>query len=315
VEPTLMVIGLNFALSYSTAPAAMRDRFRIGESRYCEVLQQLKNAEGIDEVVVVSTGCRTEFLLWAAEPTLAANSVVHFLAAELSLRLSDWEHFYRLLDEAAIAHIFRVVAGLDALPLRETETENETRIVSQVQAAREAACAAGAAGRFLNALLDQALSVSEHVHAEAASAAEKIVAAEAQAFCGKLRAESAVPTVLSTTVVALRHRLEELCRQELESFIEERGPFTREQDESLHAITSQIVQKITGSLARELKELPEQEEREKMTAAVTRLFHLNSVQLDSPNSALAGTKLKRETSRENLGRGNHDRREEQVAIH
>jgi glutamyl-tRNA reductase len=121
----------------------------------------------------------------------------------------------------------------------------------------------------------------------AAAEAEKIVAAEVQAFRGKLQAESVVPTI-----VALRHRLDEICRQELESFIEERGPFTREQDQSLHAITKQVIQKIASSLARELKELPEKEEQEQMTAAVTRLFHLGS-----PERAPAGAKLEKENER------------------
>jgi glutamyl-tRNA reductase len=113
--------------------------------------------------------------------------------------------------------------------------------------------------------------------------AERIVTTEAQAFRSRLQAESVVPTI-----VALRQRLEQICRQELESFIEERGPFTREQDQSLHAITSQVIRKIASSLARELKELPEKEDQEQMTAAVTRLFHLGS-----PDEALAGTRLEK----------------------
>jgi len=117
----------------------------------------------------------------------------------------------------------------------------------------------------------------------AAEKAEKMVAAEAHSFRKKLQAQGAVPTI-----VALRHSLEELCRQELDSFFEERGPFTREQDQSLHAITAQVIQKIASSLARELKEVPEKEEQERMSAAVMRLFHL-----ESPNTALAGTILER----------------------
>jgi glutamyl-tRNA reductase len=116
------------------------------------------------------------------------------------------------------------------------------------------------------------------------SEAEEIVTAEAQSFRGKLQAETVVPTI-----VALRHRLEQICRQELESFIEERGPFSREQDQSLHAITTQVIQKIASSLARELKDLREKEEQEQMTAAVTRLFHL-----EPPKQALAGTRLENE---------------------
>ena len=442
-----MVIGLN----HRTAPLAMRERFWISENRRYEVLRQLKSAEGVEEVVVLSTCCRTEFLLWASEPTLAANSLLQFLGSDHGLKLSEWEHFYRLLDEAALAQIFRVTSGLDSLVL------GEPQIVTQVKSAWEQARTVGAAGRYLNAVLEKALGVSKQVRSEtpigrlavsiptaalglarqifgtldgrrvlllgtgkmsemsarqmvdsgaasvvvidqsparaeevaealkgrsatladrwkcmlradiiisatgcphvvltreeaeriaternrvalvildigmprdvdpdvrrvdgillydldgleraakgnaaertaAAAQAEKIVAAEAQAFRGKLQAESVMPTI-----VALRHRLDEICRQELESFITERGPFTREQDQALHAITAQVTQTIASSLARELKEIPEKGEQEQMTAAVTRLFHLDSKQMDarqlnSPQGALAGTRSERENN-------------------
>ena len=430
-----MVIGLN----HRTAPLAMRERFWIGENRRYEVLRQLKSAEGIEEVIVLSTCCRTEFLVWASEPTLASNSILQFLGSEHGLKLTEWEHFYRLLDECALTQVFRVTSGLDSLVL------GEPQIVSQVKAAWEQAQTVGAAGHFLNVILEKALSVSSQVRHEtaiekqavsiptaalelashifgtldgrrvlllgtgkmselsaremaengavsvvvidqsparalelaeklggtaatladrwkcmlradivisatgcphvvltreeaeriavernrvalvildigmprdvepsarrvdgillydldglerevkhnaaerdaAAAEAEKIVAVEAQAFRSRLQAETGVPTS-----VALRQRLEQICRQELESFIEERGPFTREQDQSLHAITAQVIQKIASSLARELKELPEKEEQEQMTAAVTRLFHL-----EPPKRALAGTRSEKE---------------------
>lgn len=433
-----MVIGLN----HRTAPLAMRERFWISEKRRYEVLRQLKSAEGIEEVVILSTCCRTEFLLWASEPTLAANSLLQFLSAEHGLKLREWEHFYRLLDEAALTQVFRVASGLDSLAL------GEPQITTHITAAWEQAQTLGAAGRFLNAVLEKAITVSTQVRDEtaieklavsipsaalelvqgifgslegrrvlllgagktselaaqrmvecgagpvvvidqsparaqeaaqtlvgsaatladrwksmlradivisssgcphailtheeaerialernrvamvildlgmprdvdpevrrvdgillydldglervlkshaaertvAAAKAEKIVAAEAQAFRGKLQAESTVPTV-----VALRHRLDDICRQELESFIKERGPFTREQDQSLHALAAQVIQKIASSLAHELKEPPEKEEQERMAAVVARLFHL-----DAPKSAPAGTILEKHAQR------------------
>ena len=433
-----MVIGLN----HRTAPLAMRERFWISENRRYEVLRQLKSAEGIEEIVVLSTCCRTEFLVWAGEPTLAASSILQFLSSEHGLKLSEWEHFYRLLDEGALTQIFRVTSGLDSLVL------GEPQIVLQVRAAWEQARTVGAAGHFLDTVLEKALDVSHQVrhetaieklavsiptaaldlardifgslqgrrvlllgtskmselsarqmaengagsvvvidqsptrarelaeklggtpatladrwkcmlradivisatgcphvvltreeaeriaiernrvalvildigmprdvepdvrrvdgillydlegleravrsdaeqHASAIAEAGKIIAAEAQAFRGKLQSESVVPTI-----VALRRRLNQICRQELDSFIEERGPFTREQDQSLHAITAQVIQKIASSLARELKELPEKEEQEKMTAAVTRLFHL-----EPPKQALAGTRSEKVNER------------------
>jgi glutamyl-tRNA reductase len=126
----------------------------------------------------------------------------------------------------------------------------------------------------------------------AAEEAEKIVAAEAQAFRGKLQAESVVPTA-----VALRRRLEEICRQELEFFVEERGPFSREQVQSLHAVTAHVIRKIAGSLVRELRELPEKQEQEQMTAAITRLFRL-----ESPEGALAGARSERREDERRQGR-------------
>jgi glutamyl-tRNA reductase len=435
VEPTLMVIGLN----HRTAPLAMRERFWISERRRYEVLQQLKSAEGIEEIAVLCTRCRTEFLVWASEPTLAAASLLQFLSSDCGLKLTEWEHFYRLLDEAALSHIFRVTSGLDSMFL------GEPQVVAQVDGAWQQARAVGAAGAFLNCTLDKSLEVSRRVRTEtgigklalsvptaalklarqifgtlenrrvlllgtdemceqsvrhmighgagsvvvidqsparaqelaeklggtsstladrwqcmvqadivitatgcphflvtreeaeriaaernrvalvildigmprdvdpnvrrvdgimlydleglertvqqkseerlaASSDAERIVATEAQEFRAQLKSQTVVPTI-----VALRQRLEEICRQELESFTEERGPFTREQDQSLHAITTQVIQKIASSLARELKEVPEKEEQERMTAAVTRLFHLAS-----PKQALAGTRSERE---------------------
>ncbi len=434
-----MVIGLN----HRTASLAMRERFWISEHRRYEILKQLKSAEGIEEVVVLCTCGRTEFMVWASEPTLAANSLLQFLSSEHGLRLTEWQHFYRLLDESALMQLFRVTSGLDSLVL------GEPQIVGQVKAAWQQASTVGAAGPYLNATIDHALAVSARVRSEtlvgklavsiptaalelarkifgslngrkilllgtaktselsarqmiecgagsvvvidqstarahevaerlggtaaslndrwkcmvgadivvsstgcphviltheeaeriaternhvalvildlgmprdvdpavrradgillydleglerairssapdretATVEAERIVYEEAHAFRNKLKAESAVPTV-----VALRQRLEEICRQELESFIEERGPFSREQDLSLHAITVQIINKIASSLARELKELPEKAEQEQMTAAVTRLFHLQT-----PQQALAGTRSEKKDERE-----------------
>ena len=55
VEPTLMVVGLN----HRSAPLAMRERFVIAENQRYEALRELKSAEGIEEILVLSTRCRT----------------------------------------------------------------------------------------------------------------------------------------------------------------------------------------------------------------------------------------------------------------
>ncbi len=455
MEPSLMVVGLN----YRTAPVAVRERFWISENRRCEALVHLSRAEGIEEVIVMATCNRTEFWLWATDVTLAANSVMRFLGAEYGLKLCEWKHFYRLLDEAALLHIFRVASSLDSMVV------GEPQVVAQVKDAWQRAQKLGTTGRFLDAVLQKALTVSNRVRSEtaignapvsipsaavelarqifgtlenkkilligagemselsarsllnqgllnqgllnqsslnqsllnqggsvsvivvnrtfdnaadlaakvggiavpfeerwqrmveadiiisstscphtilsrdeaelivskgsgrkqrplviadlamprnidpavrnvkgvflydlddlenvpdqnaaereaAAAEAQKIVHAEARGFCRKLMAERVVPTV-----VALRSRLDEICRQELDSFRDESGPFSKDQDEMLNAVMSRMTQRIAGSLARELKEHPGKVEQEQMTTALQRLFHLPTA-----DGAIAGTR-------------------------
>ncbi len=133
--------------------------------------------------------------------------------------------------------------------------------------------------------LDDLENVSDHnaTEREAAIAkGQKILQAEAVGFRYQLRAE---PTGTAPTIMALHSRLDELCRQELDSFRKESGPFSRDQDEMLNSVMSRVTQKIAGSLARELKELPEKVQQEQMAAAIQRLFHLRPAE-----KAIAGTK-------------------------
>jgi glutamyl-tRNA reductase len=464
-----MVVGLN----YRTAPVGVRERFWIDEARRYEALFQLSRAEGIDEVIVLSTCNRTEFLLWASDVTLAANSVMRLLGAEYGLMLCEWKHFYRLLDEAALLHIFRVASRLDSMVV------GAPQIVLQVKEAWQQAQKVRASGRFLDAVLQKALTVSERVRSEttvgkvpvsipstavefarqifgtlenknilligagemselsardlvdrggssvrisvvnrtfenavelaaklggiavpfedrwqhmaeadiiitstscphtilsreevetrirktknknkdknkdnvrglrsqedqiqedqlpepqplvildlamprnvdpavrnakgvflcdlddlenvtnqsssesssesadereaAAAQAHKILQAEARGFRRRLITECVVPTI-----VVLHRGLDEICRQELNTFRQENGPFSKDQDELLNAVMSRMTQRIAVSLARELKELPEKAEQEQITAALQHLFHLQPAEQE-----LAGTK-------------------------
>lgn len=158
MEPSLMLIGLN----HRTAPVAVRERFWIPQNRRCETLVQLSRAEGIEEVVILATCNRTEFLVWANDVTLAANSVMHLLSSEYRLKLCEWELFYRLLDEAALLHIFRVASSLDSMVV------GESQIIAQVKEAWKQAQKIGASGRCLDAVMQKALSVSKRVRKETA---------------------------------------------------------------------------------------------------------------------------------------------------
>jgi glutamyl-tRNA reductase len=361
----------------------------------------LSQAEGIEEAVVFSTCNRTEFVLWG-DATLAVNSVLRFLTAEYDLKLCEWNNFYRLIDEQALTHAFRVSCGLDSMWI------GEAHIARQVNAAWQQARNTGSSGQCLDKVLRKALNVRRRIRKEtdlniqfvspatavanlarqtfgslanlnivllgagrmgettardlssrgaqsiavinrgegrarnltqipgvrvceltdrwkamvesdmvisATSApgfvftlddmkmlaaarrgrklllidlalprdidpvvrefegvllydqedleraveprhttrhsehqAEDIVLAEVQAFRKEFLGEHG-----ATDTTDLRHRLDEICRQELESFRIEQGPFPKDQDLLITAVSSRIAHKIAGSLAREIK--------------------------------------------------------------
>ncbi len=420
MEPTLAVIGLNFR----TSSVAVRERFWIAEARRVEALRQLVRSEGIEEVIVLATCNRTEFIVWANDVPAAADSVLRFLTHEHELKLCDWSHFYRLMDDAALTHIFQVAAGLDSMVLGEPE------IAMHLKEALEQAQKAGTTGRFLDGIVQKALAVSARVRTEttiadstvtvpyaavelsievlgslagsevlligagrmseqaarclrnagatrlnlinrtpekaeelaiklnaqvvacndrlaslqsadivvcstsspnglvsledarniagarhgkqmvmidiavprnidprvgevdgihlfdlddlervvkkdihqrraAANDANKIVACEVLGFRRKLMAERVIPTV-----VALRHRLDDLCQQEVDFLRKEYGPFTEDQDQVLTTLAAHITQRIAGSLARELRDLPDRTGQDSLTVALHHLFQL-----------------------------------------
>lgn len=155
MEPTLVVVGLN----HRTAAVEVRERFWMGGCRQAEVLSMLAQAESIEEAIVFSTSNRTEFIVWG-DPTLAVNSILRLLSSEYDLKLQEWNSFYRLLDEQALTHAFRVSCGLDSMYI------GEGHIARQFALAWQQARNAGCTGRHLDAVLRKALAVRRRVRKE-----------------------------------------------------------------------------------------------------------------------------------------------------
>src|SRR6185437_14834667 len=91
VEPALMVIGVD----PKSAPVEVRERFCIAPDRHPEALADLRRGEGIAEVMLLSHGGRTDFILWCCDPSAASGAVLTFLTRAYGLQLTDWKHFYR----------------------------------------------------------------------------------------------------------------------------------------------------------------------------------------------------------------------------
>jgi glutamyl-tRNA reductase len=117
--------------------------------------------------------------------------------------------------------------------------------------------------------LEQVVKRTSTIHETAAEQADAIVTSEAKFFMRRLLTEVSVPTV-----IALRERLDEVCRQEVETYRADAGPFSDEQEQVLNALSKRISARIAGSLARELKDRPESTDQDELTAAIQKLFHL-----------------------------------------
>jgi glutamyl-tRNA reductase len=169
VEPNLVVIGI----SLRSAKLVVRERFLLNSDQKSEALTALVRSDAIDEVIVLSTCNRTEFLVWTLDASEAANSVLRFLTRSSNLKLVEWSNFYRLVGDAAVAHVLRVAAGADSAVFGEAEATNS------MLAAWQLAQRASTTGRFLDSLMTKALSAAGRVRQELGVAANMATAAEA----------------------------------------------------------------------------------------------------------------------------------------
>ncbi len=156
MDPALVIIGVSFR----SAPVAVREGFWIDESGYAEALAGLLRCQAVDEVAVLSTCNRTEFVVWTPDASQAANSVLRYLTREYNLRLADWSKFHRHVDDAAMTHLLRLASGLDSLVFGEAD------ITARFEFAYRAGVQARSIGRCLEAILLKALAVARRVRTE-----------------------------------------------------------------------------------------------------------------------------------------------------
>ncbi len=146
---TVVLVGI----SHHQAPVELRERATLDPERAGELARHL--AGGDAEAVCLSTCNRTELYL-AAESGDEAERKAE--AALLALEEELGPALYRLRDEAAALHLFRVAAGLDSM------VPGEGEILGQVRAAH----GAGAAGPILDRLFRHALHAGKKARTETA---------------------------------------------------------------------------------------------------------------------------------------------------
>jgi glutamyl-tRNA reductase len=156
---SLVVVGLN----HRTVPVELLERVAVAPEGLPKALQTLSRAEHLAEVVLLSTCNRTEIYAHATLFHPAMQDVSDFLADTSGV---DPEEFADLLytyhDDAAVAHLFGVAAGLDSMIIGEGE------ILGQVREAWNAADREGTSGPLLSRTFRHAIEVGKRSRTETA---------------------------------------------------------------------------------------------------------------------------------------------------
>ena len=172
-------------ISHHRAAVELRERVAIELDASAELA---RTVAGADEAVVLSTCNRTEIYVAADEDreleTRAASGLLG-LAGERGDEIAPV--LYRLADESAALHLFRVAAGLDSL------VPGEGEILGQVKSAFEA----GKTGPLLDRVFRQALHAGRRARVETAigespASVPAAAAALAQQVFGDLRGKAVV---------------------------------------------------------------------------------------------------------------------------
>jgi len=153
---SLIVVGLN----HRTAPVDLLERMTVPEDQLAKVLHDLSAREHLLEVVVLSTCNRTEVYARCTHFHPAVGDVSAFLSSYSGAELEEFaDLLYTYYDEAAVAHLFSVAAGLDSMIVGEGE------ILGQVREAWQAAVREGTAPQ-LAGLFRHAVESGKRVRTE-----------------------------------------------------------------------------------------------------------------------------------------------------
>jgi glutamyl-tRNA reductase len=154
---SLVVIGLN----HRTTPVELLERMAVPPPELAKALHTLERSDNLAEVAVLSTCNRTEVYARCTRFHPAVEDVRNFLTDQSSLdpdTIAD--HLYTYHDDAAVAHLFGVAAGVDSMIVGEGE------ILGQVREAWQVAEREGMIGQLLSRVFRQSVEVGKRARTE-----------------------------------------------------------------------------------------------------------------------------------------------------
>jgi glutamyl-tRNA reductase len=160
----ILVVGLN----HRTAPVEVREKLAFSGGHLREALASLaerraNNDPSCQEAVLLSTCNRTELYALVEDIHAGREALMRFLAGHGKLPIVELEgHVCVHANQEAVAHLFRVAAGIDSMIVGEHE------ILGQVREAYHLATACKAAGPLLGRLFRKSISVGKRARTETA---------------------------------------------------------------------------------------------------------------------------------------------------
>ncbi|HEY0400309.1 MAG TPA: glutamyl-tRNA reductase, partial [Acidimicrobiia bacterium] len=126
-----------------------------------KAVRDLAGREYLAEVALLSTCNRTEVYACCTKFHPGVADASEFLAEQAGMRAADLsDHIYSYYDEAAVAHLFGVAAGVDSVIL------GEGQILGQVRDALKVAESEGTAQQALSRVFRHAIEVGKRSRAE-----------------------------------------------------------------------------------------------------------------------------------------------------
>lgn len=154
---SFVVVGLN----HRTVPLPVLERVAVPPAHLPKALRDLAGRQYLAEVALLSTCNRTEVYACCTKFHPGVADASEFLAEQAGMRGADLsEHIYSYYDEAAIAHLFGVAAGVDSVIL------GEGQILGQVRDALKVAESEGTAQQSLARVFRHAIEVGKRSRAE-----------------------------------------------------------------------------------------------------------------------------------------------------
>jgi len=150
-------------VSHRTAPVDLRERLDFSSGDLSAAAEQIAARPSMSESVVLSTCNRSEIYVASDDPARAREELVTFLSDYHHVPAQTFQpHLFALENSAAVAHLFRVAAGLDSLVV------GEPQILGQVKDAYQTAAAKHCVGSVLNNVFRWSFGVGKRVRTETA---------------------------------------------------------------------------------------------------------------------------------------------------